>query len=70
MKKLRKCCNYAFKGSLMMTNRWVSAVLQSLSLVTFSRLLPRLTLLKDCVLSSGVYLSRILAVGILASLPL
>lgn len=53
-----------------MTNRWVSAVLQSLSLVTFSRLLPRLTLLKDCVLSSGVYLSRILAVGILASLPL
>lgn len=61
MKKwqLHKCCNYAFKRSLIMTNRWVSAVPKFLLIVTFSRQVPRLTLLKDCVLSSGVHLSRI-----------
>lgn len=53
-----------------MTNRWISAVPKFLLLVKFSRLLPRVTLLKDCVLSSGVYLSRILAFCISASLPL
>lgn len=72
MKKwqLHKCCNYAFKRSLIMTNRWISTIPKSLLLVTFSRQVPRLTLLKDCLLSSGVYLSRILAVGIPASQPL
>lgn len=72
MKKLQlhKCCNYAFKKSLIMTNRWISAVSKSSLLVTFSRIVPKVTLLKDCVLSSGVYLSRILAVGIPARLPL
>lgn len=35
--------------------------------VTFSGLLPRFLLLKNPMLYSGVYLSRILAVGILVS---